>query len=235
MRWLAACGLVLLLSGCAGNPTPASASPPAQATLPDPTAAGPLHWTRAEYDFGQYLVDDARLAVYHYTVPVRGSIHAPDGPGPFPLLLFLHGRHGTCTYASVQFLSPGACPNATVVEPIDSYRGYDYLAENLASHGYAVASIDANTINDRDLAGDSGANARGRLVLRTLDEFASVNATGASLPDQPGAPTVLPRAEVPQLKGRLDLSRTGIMGHSRGGEGVARAAVLDHEIGRAHV
>lgn len=202
----------------------------------DATAPGPLAWTRDDYDFGQLIVDDSDLALYKYNVPVRGSIHAPEGPGPFPLLLFMHGRHVTCSYAGVEFLGPGFCPNATIVEPVDSYRGYDYLAQNLASHGYVVASIDANTINDRDLAGDAGANARGRLALYTLDHFAAVNATGRSLHDMPGTAdaTVLPRAEVPHLQGRLDVSRVGLMGHSRGGEGMARAVVLDLADGARH-
>lgn len=230
--------LALLLAGCSSNPLTAGADPLPQGGAPDPTLPGPLAWTRDDYEFGQLVVDDSEVAAYRYAVPVRGSVHAPEGDGPFPLLLFLHGRHVTCqTAAGVSLLFTGACPNATVVEPVDSFRGYDYLGAHLASHGYAVASIDANTINDRDLAGDAGANARARLALFTLDHFASVNATGRSLHDTHGAPgdlTVLPRTEVQHLQGRLDLSRTGLMGHSRGGEGVARAAVLDLAAGSPH-
>lgn len=224
----------LMLAGCSAPGSDGEA--PGQAiSTPDATQAGPMASTEAEYDFGQLLVDDSEVAVYRYTVPVHGSVHFPEGPGPYPLLVFLHGRHVTCSYGGVEFLGPGFCPNATVVEPVDSYQGYDYLASNLASHGYVVASIDANTINDRDLAGDAGANARGRLVLHTLDQFASVNATGRSLPDVGAAgQTVLPRKEVAELQGRIDLSRVGLMGHSRGGEGVARASHLDLEAGGSH-
>ncbi|MHB1260514.1 MAG: alpha/beta hydrolase [Thermoplasmatota archaeon] len=220
--------MALLLAGCSAPAADDDAQAPMAVAMPDPNEAGPLTWKQAEYDFGQLLVDDSEVAVYRYTVPVHGSVHSPDGPGPYPLLVFLHGRHVTCSYAGFQFLGPGFCPNATVVEPVNSYQGYDYLASNLASHGYVVVSIDANTINDRDLAGDAGANARGRLVLHTRDQFASVNATGRSLPDVPVAgQTVLPRKEVADLQGRIDLTRVGLMGHSRGGEGVARALTID--------
>lgn len=217
-----------LLAGCLSSEPSEETLVPSLPPVPDPTREGALDWSRADYDFGQLLVDDSEVAVYRYTVPVRGSVHFPTDEATHPLLVFLHGRHTTCSYGGVEFLGPGACPNATVVEPVDSFRGYDYLASNLASNGYVVLSIDANTINDRDLAGDSGANARGRLVLHTLDQFASVNATGRSLPDVGAAGvTVLPRVEVPQLQGRIDVSRVGLMGHSRGGEGVARAVSID--------
>lgn len=201
--------------------------------MPDPLQPGPRSWTRAEYDFGVMVVDDPTLVPYRYTVPLHGSIHLPDGEDAVPVLLFMHGRHGTCAVLGVEGIGTGACPNAMVVTPVTSYTGYDGLAENLASHGYAVVSIDANTINDRDLLGDSGANARGQLVLRTLDEFASVNATGEARGDLEGLPADVPAnapaTSLPEGQGRLDLSRVGLMGHSRGGEGVARAVSLDQE------
>ncbi|HUR62797.1 MAG TPA: hypothetical protein VM286_10620 [Candidatus Thermoplasmatota archaeon] len=195
----------------------------------DATLPGLLPWVRTAYDLGPYLVDDAGLAVYRYPAPINGTLLVPQGDGPFPLILLLHGRHGTCSVAGtgvITVLSPLTCPNAFVVEPIDSYLGYGYLAENLASHGYAVASVNANAINDRDGTGtDSGANARAQLVLRTLDELQAVNATGHGLPDatmQTGGHT-----DLSAFKGRLDLSRIGLMGHSRGGEGVTRAITMN--------
>lgn len=223
---------VLLLAGCSGLPGE-DGKPDAAGTapVPDPLVAGMRQVTRLEYDFGRYVVDDSSLALFHYDVPLHGSLHLPDGAGPAPLVVLLHGRHVTCSYAGTEFLGPGVCPDAVVVEPVDSYTGYDGLAEGLASWGYAVASIDANTINDRDLAGDAGANARAAVVLRTLDELASVNATGHGLGSIGGLPMEVPantpERDVSAAQGRLDLSRVGLMGHSRGGEGVARAVGMD--------
>ena len=229
--------LALVLAGCtaplpAGGPTEGTSS---VLEVPDPLRPGSLAVTRHEYEFGVMVVDDPTLVPYRYTVPLHGSLHLPDGDRPTPLVVLMHGRHGTCAVLGVEGIGTGACPNAMVVTPVNSYTGYDALAETLASHGYAVASIDANTINDRDLVGDSGANARGQLILRTLDELASVNATGQSTQEAPPLPAIAPRTEVPEAKGRLDLSRVGLMGHSRGGEGVARAVSLDADAnGGAH-
>lgn len=241
---LAACLLVLLLAGCTST-LPASVSNPSSenrlepgvpssvASLPktdaavsfDATLTGPLTWTKLEYDLGLFIVNDPTMGPYQYPLPVNGSLTMPVGTSPAPVVLLLHGRHGTCSVAGFGAFGTGYCPNAVVVEPINSYEGYDYLAQNLASHGYAVVSVNANTINDRDLLGDSGANARAQLVLRTLDELTSINATGTSLPDATGLP--LPRTDLSQFKGRFDLSRIGLMGHSRGGEGVTRAITLN--------
>lgn len=231
--WLGACAL--LLSGCLASP-PASESmqTPLPATLPDPLAVGPHQVTRLDYDFGYFVVEDPTLVAFRYVVPLHGSLHLPDGDGPFPVVALMHGRHGTCDYAgTLEFFSTGACPSAGVVEPVNSYTGYDGLASLLASHGYAVASIDANAINDKDLAGDAGANARGALALRTLDELDSVNQTGQGRGDLGGLPVAIPAntpgSDLAAAQGRLDLSRVGLMGHSRGGEGVARAVSLDLE------
>ena len=46
-------------------------------------------------------------------------------------------------------------------QPIPSYKGYDYVSEVLASHGYVVVSVSANGINAVDNSVfDLGATAR---------------------------------------------------------------------------
>ena len=77
---------------------------------------------------------------------LRGALFIPRGRGPFPVVLFQHGRHATCKVV-VETLGPG-CRDTPVTSVVPSYRGYDYLAENLASHGYLVMSVDANDVND---------------------------------------------------------------------------------------
>lgn len=241
MRALLLISLLLtpLLAGCLGGepaPEPVEAldaapeatvepAPPAPATRPpvspftppgDPLADGPHAHARSEWDLGQEVVQGSGG---RYLVHVHGSLHAPEGDGPFPVLVFQHGRHGTCRIAPVGFemlLQP--CPDAEpLLAPVDSYTGYGYLAEHLASHGFVVVSVDANNVNDHDgtqsLVDDSGATARARLVLRVLDALADAHA-GAGEGGLEG------------LEGRLDLDGVGLMGHSRGGEGVARAWVL---------
>jgi dienelactone hydrolase len=90
-----------------------------------------------------------------------------------------------------------------------SYQGYDYLAQDLARQGYVVVSIDANAINGSG-QGDPSSQSRAQLLLGTLDRMRQVDANGG-----PGVLTA--------LRGKLDFDRIGIMGHSRGGQGVAYA------------
>lgn len=242
--------LSLLLAGCVqvapsaereedAVPTPAAVAtprpnetmrvwsePPLLARLPqplaaDPVAPGPYTTVRREYDFGPapHLYTE-RLSAY--PLHLRGALHAPkDGEGPFPVVLFEHGRHTTCRLVTghERHGTAGQCPRAPpVVEPVDSYAGYDWLASALASHGYVILSVDANAVNDLDatwgLAGtnrDAGAEARADVLLRTLDKLRELNAN-------PGDPTW-----GSLLAGRLDMQRVGLMGHSRGGEGVTHA------------
>ncbi len=152
-------------------------------------------------------------------------VYRPNSGGPYPLVVFLHGNHATCGRFDAglgvrvddrsDYTISGTCPAGYVVAP--SHLGYAYLASALASKGYVVVSINANRgINAAaGVAGDAGLNLRrGRLVLRHLQELARWN-TGATSP--PGSLGF-------SLVGMLDFSHVGLMGHSRGGEGM-RAAV----------
>src|SRR3954469_16890838 len=65
------------------------------AQVPDPGTPGPLAVTREEYNFG-----DTAFQPSNFPGPVEltASIHYPTNlaAGPFPLIVFLHGRHATC-------------------------------------------------------------------------------------------------------------------------------------------
>ncbi|SDP30382.1 Chlorophyllase enzyme [Phyllobacterium sp. YR620] len=135
---------------------------------------------------------------YGLIAPIRGSIRYPeevlkaDG-SKYPLIVFLHGQH-----------------NGDV-----SHLGYDYLGKDLATQGYVVVSIDADTINMSKQSGmDNGNRGRAQLMLATLDKLKQVNEAGQI--DRFGNPGILN-----VLKGKLDFDRLGIMGHSRGGMGIS--------------
>src|SRR5688572_6483109 len=65
------------------------------AQVPDPGTPGSLAVTREEYNFG-----DTAFQPTDFPGPVelRASIHYPTNlpAGPYPVILFLHGRHATC-------------------------------------------------------------------------------------------------------------------------------------------
>jgi hypothetical protein len=151
----------------------------------------------------------------------------PKTGRPYPLVVFLHGNHATCgrfdTALGVRiddrtdYTTTGKCPSGYVITP--NHLGYAYLAQDLAAKGYVVVSINANRgVNGAPAETDDfGLNLRrGRLVLRHLQKLAKWNASG-------GAPASLGF----QVTGLIDFSQVGLMGHSRGGEGM-RAAVAQY-------
>lgn len=91
-------------------------------------------------------------------LPVNGRVWYPDAPGPFPLVLVVHGNHDM-----KQFSDPG----------------YQYLGELLASRGYIVASVDENFLNG-NIRGEN--DARGWMLLKHLQSWKRFNdSTGSPL------------------------------------------------------
>jgi len=58
--------------------------------------------------------------------PRNGRVWYPSGPGPFPLVLCVHGNHNMADYSD---------------------PGYAYLGEHLASRGFIFVSVDENFFN----------------------------------------------------------------------------------------
>jgi hypothetical protein len=156
------------------------------------------------------------LALEEYPVPIEVVAEVTDPPqatGKRPLVLFLHGRHATCYQGGPDGSDSGdwPCPDGWL--PIPSHQGYRYVADILASQGYIVVSISANGINSQDFASDdAGTSSRSTLILHHLYIWAQWNANGGS-----------PWGN--RFKGRLDMNQVVLVGHSRGGEGVHKAAI----------
>lgn len=86
-------------------------------------------------------------------LPLNGLVWYPDGEGPFPLVLILHGN----------YLMEGR-----------SEAAFAYLAEHLASHGYIAAAVDENFLNTSWYdAAAGGPETRGRawLLLQHLSQW----------------------------------------------------------------
>ncbi len=130
-------------------------------------------------------------------LPLQARVWYPEGDGPFPLVLIVHGNH-----MMEQYSDPG----------------YAYLGELMASRGFVFASVDENFLNSSpgDLTGvpDVGLkeenDARGWLLLEHLRLWREWNKTPGSV-----------------FYGRIDMDRIAVAGHSRGGEAAAVAGVFN--------
>ncbi|MPY58367.1 alpha/beta hydrolase [Streptomyces spongiae] len=173
----------------------------------DPGVPGPFRTVS-----GEYSLPSVRLPGYEAKVEMKAEVVAPKGAtGRRPLALFLHGRHISCYKGDdVDLVWP--CPSGQ--KPVPSYRGYLHDQKLLASQGYVTVSISANGINAQDwIPDDAGAQARSSLVRLHLARWADWAA------DPSGAPAIVRKAP------RADLGKVMLVGHSRGGEGVNRAAM----------
>lgn len=182
----------------------------------DPGATGKYPVDTADYDLGNQAVFLPGLGEKSEVV---GKVYSPRGArGARPLVILLHGRHSVC-YGETTEEPTVPWPCAKGEKPIPSYRGYDGPAKALASNGYQVVSISANAVNAFDGGVyDQGAQARAELILDHLALWKKWSTIG----DGPFGK---------KFVGKVDLRNIGLMGHSRGGEGVARAAVLNADRG----
>jgi dienelactone hydrolase len=122
-------------------------------------------------------------------MPLDARVWYPQGTGPFPLVLIVHGNHDMA-----EFSDPG----------------YEYLGKLLASRGFILASVDENFLNSgvADLPKEQAA--RGWMLLEHLKLWRKWNA-------EPGNP----------FSGKVDMGHIALMGHSRGGEAAATAALYN--------
>jgi len=126
-------------------------------------------------------------------LPLNARVWYPEGEGPFPLALIVHGNHSMQDYSDV---------------------GYAYLGELLASKGIILASVDENFINGSwsNIFGglEKENDARGWLLLEHLRQFHDWNKTEGN-----------------PFYQKIDTANLALIGHSRGGEAVAHAALFN--------
>jgi dienelactone hydrolase len=151
----------------------------------------PVDGSDAGIGFGPLLGPHVWLATRASVdrLPINGTVWYPDGAQDAPLVLLVHGNHGL-TRASD--------------------RGYAYLGEHLASHGYVVVSVDQNFLNGSFVGDGEGSEhpLRARVLLEHLRGWERWTAEGGP------------------MAGRVDLDRVVLVGHSRGGEAAVHAAAM---------
>lgn len=155
-----------------------------------------------------------------------GRLYLPSGPTshatePFPLVVIIPARHVTCQLAdgteTVPQLGPanpaGICGDdpAAGTSRIHPERGYDYIGRALAARGVAVVAVDVSDLTALDHASADTGDSTGRLKIA----FAHLDALRRW---DNGGPAPAPIGGL--LAGRLDFTRVGFIGHSRGGAAI---------------
>jgi dienelactone hydrolase len=198
--------LIIALSAC-GVPiaTPISAPTPTLASTPAPTAIAPAPPKAVEYNLGEATIIQERFPTdsRFRNMPVRlnGVIAVPTtGEGPFPVVVILHGTHPGCP--EIDHVDRWPCDPA-VEQP--SYQGFGYLAEHLAANGYVALSININAENTFGFGEPTPGERLTQIFDKHLQALTVASAGGENKFDV-------------ELKGKADMQRLALIGHSRGGE-----------------
>ena len=177
-------------------------TPSAGATASGPSAQAP---TVAPFNLGLVEIPQpgtGRFAVY--PTELKGVIGVPPGANRRPIVVILHGRHGTgCP--EIDDLDTWPCPAVERRHDL----GFRYLVTALAGRGFVAISINVNAA-DTNGWGEPRENRTEQILRRVLDRLAVANGGGAN---GFGVP----------LAGRIDFARLGLIGHSQRG---ARSVVI---------
>lgn len=135
----------------------------------------------------------------------------PNNPSQYLILRKLHVVYPADPNNSDILAGTGRFPVVVIVHgqhdwTKPNHRGYIYLQEELASWGIVSVSVDTNAAN----ALGSWIEMRAEMVLGALDTLHDLDADMNS-----------------RFHQRLDFNNVGLMGHSRGGDAVVRAAIIN--------
>ena len=188
-RFALSLALLLLLAACVPIP---------------PEAPAPRAPQAVEYNLGETTITQARFPEdsRFRNMPVRlnGVIAVPDeGAGPFPVVVILHGTHPGCP--EIDHVDRWPCDPA---DERPNYQGFGYLAEHLAANGYVALSININAENTFGFGEPTPGERLKQIVDKHLRALATASAGGEN------------KFGV-DLKGKADMQRLALAGHSRGG------------------
>ena len=147
------------------------------------------------YPVGNSDYDGGTITILNVTYNVKGTIYYPaeeDGHStPFNKRV---GKHGPIP---ILFMAHGNHDPS-----VPSELGYDYFQQQLAKMGIIAVSVFSNETNGLQFS-SINITIRAHLIIASIAHFQQLNSTSD-----------------PIFGGRIDFSRIGLMGHSRGGEAV---------------
>lgn len=146
-------------------------APPAPAQI-ETLAPGPFAVGSAEWNFGPLTISEpgggggSTIEVEHfgtvrYPAVTDGVSAFPSSAGPFPFVVFAHGRYQVAPFIGSNHLQAG------------------YLIEHLASWGFVVASVNLDVVGDYALP--SAIKQRGELITATAAAFGQLDPAGLVL------------------------------------------------------
>ncbi|MFN8499671.1 MAG: hypothetical protein U0641_17600 [Anaerolineae bacterium] len=185
---------------------------------PLPTLVSSALPPAVEYNLGDTTIVQSNFppdSRFH-NMPVRlnGVISVPQGKGgPYPVVLIMHGTHPGCPEVEHGVDRWPCAPD----QEQRNYMGFDYLVRELAARGYVALSININAENTFGFGEGIPLERMQQVVDKHLKALATASSGGEN---NFGV----------DLKGRADVRRLALVGHSRGGE---NAYYLAHEGGLA--
>lgn len=145
----------------------------------------------------------ARRALVRYPADTPGVDRPVSSRLPrYPLVILAHGNHRS--------LYDDAASTR-----VENFRGLQYLARHLASHGYIAVSVDLDEMN-LPTRRDPAILQRAHVVLDHIGVMTRRDVSG------------------PLFQNRVDFSQIGLIGHSRGGETVVAAERVNIDETRGH-
>ena len=169
----------------------------------DGGATEPIHAysiAASDYDLRDQSVPGVSFLTTLYGV---GRRPVDLAAGPFPLIVLLHGNHGICRWGTTDYCETSndhdCHPYGGSTTP--NAEGMAFQAETLAAQGYIAVTISGNAMNCRD----DYIPQRTQLFLEHIRRWKGWNEASAEPFDA-------------QFVGAVDMSRVGLVGHSRGGD-----------------
>lgn len=152
------------------------------------------------YNLGETTVTQTQFApdsrFYHMPVTLQGVLALPEGAGPFPVVLFMHGAYAFCTAFGEEEVDPYPCPPEN---DLHQYEGFTYLAQALAERGYIAVVPDLASEFNNGFGEPIFGNRAIQIVNAHLNALANGGGFGVD------------------VAGKADLTQLFVVGHSRGG------------------